>query len=42
MFINTKVLAEPSTASAQDSAPGPAASCVPAPGKAMLRNPPST
>ncbi len=37
-----KVLAEPSTASAQDSAPGPAASHVPAPGKATLKNPPST
>ncbi|PBK71039.1 hypothetical protein ARMSODRAFT_1017807 [Armillaria solidipes] len=39
---HTKVLAEPSTASAQDSAPGLAVSRVPVSGKATLRNPPST
>lgn len=36
----TKIPAESSTASAQDSVPGPAASRVPASGKATLRNPP--
>ncbi|KAK0455360.1 uncharacterized protein EV420DRAFT_1481588 [Desarmillaria tabescens] len=34
-------LSESSTASAQGSAPGPAASCVPASGNVALRNPPS-
>ncbi|KAK0444199.1 uncharacterized protein EV420DRAFT_1484698 [Desarmillaria tabescens] len=38
---NTKIPAESSTASAQGSAPGPAASRVPASGNAVLRNPPS-
>ncbi|KAK0451989.1 uncharacterized protein EV420DRAFT_1702118 [Desarmillaria tabescens] len=38
---NTKIPAESSTASAQGSAPGPAASRVPASGNATLRNPPS-
>ncbi|KAK0489052.1 hypothetical protein IW261DRAFT_1557553 [Armillaria novae-zelandiae] len=38
----TKLPAEFSTASAQDSVPGPAASRVPASGKATLRNPPRT
>ncbi|KAK0443876.1 uncharacterized protein EV420DRAFT_1648989, partial [Desarmillaria tabescens] len=38
---NTKIPAESSTASAQGSAPGPAASRVPASGNAALRNPPS-
>ncbi|KAK0472705.1 hypothetical protein IW261DRAFT_1506435 [Armillaria novae-zelandiae] len=37
----TKLPAESSTASAQDSVPGPAASHVPVSGKAILRNPPS-